>query len=238
VDWVFKTDQSLACYSMGSHDFIRDRLVSSLWHWDPSYIAIVWCDCFQFMGNEENLRRFSLAYRSLPVGQYALLSGNGTDLNVAIKQLQGRPLWALLNPSPWPVKLSLSLSPGATLKDRVTGLPLPEAGGAATVELRPCDLVVVEGSAGAALTRAQASTSPEALTYLQGRVADYHRLLAAAQARAGAVTPADLAGLTAAAAKLDASLQSGDLLTAWLVLETWEGRRPYLDATKALGGGK
>jgi hypothetical protein len=40
--------------------------------------------------------------------------------------------------------------------------------------------------------------------------------------------------MTAAAAKLDAAMQSGDLLTAWETLESWEGRRPYVDCRNAI----
>jgi hypothetical protein len=235
IDWIFKGGTfSAAAYSLGSRDFVRDRLVTSLWHWDPSYLVMAWCDSFQVMGNEENLRRFALAFRSLPVGKYTLLSGTGADRNVAIKQLQGRPVWAILNPSPWPITVELSLSPGASLQDRVTGHSLPAQAGTATVELRACDLVVVEGTPGAALTGVKVTTSPEALSYLQARVADYHQLLATAQRQSAAVAAADLAGMTAAATKLDADLQSGDLLTAWLVLEGWEGRRPYVDCRNAI----
>ncbi|HEY3377422.1 MAG TPA: hypothetical protein VGL77_07990 [Armatimonadota bacterium] len=233
VDWMFR-DDGMGLYAMGSQDFARDRLTNALWHWNPSYMPFVWCDASTFMGNDENIRPFALAFRSLPQGDYTLLQGQGRDMNVAIKQLKGKSLWAVLNPGWWPLSVELTTSKAhVMLRDRVTGRNYPVEN-ALTLTLRPFDVVVLESADTISITSAKATPSDGAVfTTLRARLAEVNATLTAALP-SSKISPVLTTQLTAAVRKIDSALTAGDALTAWWTLESWEGRYPYLKVKEGL----
>jgi len=233
VDWMFR-GAGMGMYAMGSQDSARDRLTNALWHWNPYYMPFVWCDVTNFMGNDENIRPFALAFRALPQGDYTLLHGQGRDVNVAIKQLNGKAVWAVLNPGWWPLSVELTTSKRrAVLRDRVTGRTYP-ADGKLGLTLRPFDIVVLESADAVGITGAAAApVDATVTTVLRGRLDEIHSTLADAR-ESGKVAPALTAALADAGRKIDTALTAGDALTAWWTLETWEGRHPDLQVKEAL----
>jgi hypothetical protein len=234
ADWMFR-GSGMGMYAMGSGDFARDRLTNALWHWNPSYMPFVWCDVTNYIGNDENIRPFALAFRALPQGNYTLLHGKGCDVNVAIKQLNGKAVWAVLNPGWWPLTVDLSTSKAnAVLRDRVTGRGY-QVNRTLRLTLRPFDVVVLD-SADATLTITGANATPtdaKVAAALRARCDELNATLKAAQTSAK-VDPTLTTSLAAAVRKIDTALTTGDLLTAWWTLESWEGRRPYLQVKAAL----
>ena len=108
----------------------------------PQIMAQTWIDSQWFSGWEQERREFNRALRVLPPGPYATLSGSGLDRNLVARAVdrEGVTYFYLLNPSAWPVDVTLIVKPGVSLTDLALGTAVPVAQGTAHLALKPYEM--------------------------------------------------------------------------------------------------
>ena len=109
----------------------------------PQIMAQTWIDAEWFSGSEQERREFNRALRVLPPGPYATLAGNGLDRNLVVRAVErgGVTYFYVLNPSLWPVDVTLNLKPGLPLTDLTLGTAVPKIQDAARLALKPYEMI-------------------------------------------------------------------------------------------------
>jgi len=158
----------------------RDH-VKGLMHLTPPVIACGKADVVNISGGEHRLRPFVRAYRSIPVGKYRRLRGNGLDNNLVIRaaRVGGRTVFYIVNPHQYHMDATLTFSGRAKLTDLVTGREVALQEKRTKVLVSPYDLEVFSVTTSLVAAETELAELPRRLVQERLEAFDYCRRLPA-----------------------------------------------------------
>lgn len=192
----------------------------------PATIMHTWMDCSFGQVPSQDSRRFSLAFRTLPLCEYSTLTGNGLDRNLVVRQgvFEGRTYFFVINPTWSRMTAELRFTGKGEALNLVTGEKLPAGAAAALkLELRPYDFKTFRLEGDAAVAEAGADPAAEGLAEAARRLDEAEALLGAW----GTALPEQDADRQAVVREVGAGrakLAERDLRGAILVCDGWRLR--------------
>jgi len=141
----------------------------------PAFIVHGIQDIAMWMGKEDGLGRFAQAYRSLPVGIYTQLKGNGRDANVrmALTRRATDTYGYIANLQWWEVEATVEFAPAAEVTDLIEDRPVP--GMTWSVRLPPYTMRTfrIRGAAGPdAVVKCSTNVAPKGRSHVQALLND------------------------------------------------------------------
>ena len=160
----------------GARDFVMLMAAGA----PPATIMHTWTDCAFGQIPSQDSRRFSLAFRTLPLCDYTTLNGNGLDRNLVVRQgvFEGQTYFFVINPTWSGVKAELRFTGDGRVRNLVTGAEHP-AGAALTLDLQPYDFKTYRLEGGAAIAGASAEPAAAGLAEAARRLTEAEELLGA-----------------------------------------------------------
>lgn len=116
--WNFSTPESWL-YTMD--DYFADYWTNAFIRTNPVLILGPLQDQIMWNGRETSMSRFAQSFRSVPVGKYTRLHGNGRDINVWIEVTQyGEDVYGYLaNPQWWEIEAKVEFAPKLKIYDLI-----------------------------------------------------------------------------------------------------------------------
>ena len=146
----------------------------------PATIMHTWMDCGFGQIPSQDSRRFSLAFRTLPLCDYTTLSGNGLDRNLVVRQgvFEGKTYFFVINPTWSGMKAELRCDGKGDILELVRGTKF-EAGGGKTLslDLKPYDLKTFRIEGGVTVAGATAEPAAAGLAECARRLNEAEALL-------------------------------------------------------------
>ena len=148
----------------------------------PATIMHTWMDCAFGQIPSQDSRRFSLAFRTLPLCDYTTLTGSGLDRNLVVRQgvFEGQTYVFVINPTWSGVQAEIRFSGDGQALNLVTGEKVPAGADAALkLDLKPYDFKTYRLEGGAAIAGAAAEPAAAGLAEAARRLAEAEALLGA-----------------------------------------------------------
>jgi hypothetical protein len=196
----------------GAHDFLRLTAFAT----PPATITHTWIDVNTSENNARDLRRFAVAFQSLPLCRYDRLSAGGLAKNLVVRrgQTDGKTYLMVANPT-WSALTAVITFPAA---EKVTDLvrdtvSLTTAVKGLTLTLQPYDLKVLRLENGGTPNGATTTIPEQSLAWCRAELAKGEALLAAWWNNLTADN-ADRKTLVTETAAARQALKDGDLFAA------------------------
>jgi hypothetical protein len=206
----------------GARDFVMLMAAGA----PPATIMHTWMDCGFGQIPSQDSRRFSLAFRTLPLCVYTTLTGNGLDRNLVVRQgvFEGQTYCFVINPTWSRISAELRFTGKGQALNLVTGEKRSAGSDTALkLDLRPYDFKTWRLEDGAVISGAGADPSAEGLAEVARRLDEAEALLRAW----GAALPeqdADRQAVVREVAAGRAKIADRDLRGAILACDGWRLR--------------
>jgi hypothetical protein len=206
----------------GARDFVMLMAAGS----PPATIMHTWMDCGFGQIPSQDSRRFSLAFRTLPLCDYTTLTGKGLDRNLVVRQgvFEGKTYFFVINPTWSAIKAELRCDGKGAILELVRGTKF-EVGGRKilALDLKPYDLKTFRIKGGVTVTGATTEPAAAGLAECARRLDEAEALLNAWGAALPEGDPERLAVAKEVAAGR-ARITECDLRGAILVSDGWRLR--------------